>query len=188
MKNSTRVGIMAGFMAILLITIFDVASPKSLVEGWTWLTQLIYFGAIVYGLNNMRETSIVATNIKELSKTEEVDTSNDFIGLSELVSTGFRIYFIGFIMTFLYVYVLFNYIDPSLVDLVEEATVRLNIELKNPAVPDEIFQGQIKALREEDFSPKLTDFFSAISFFQLGLGFVVSFIVALVLRREKPAY
>ena len=103
MNQTTRVGILAGFMAIFLITVFYISQPRMLVEGYTWLKQLIFLGAIIYGLAQMRSNSVQATSIQELSKnTTTIDTSGDFIGFSELLTNGFKIYLIGYFITSTY--------------------------------------------------------------------------------------
>ncbi len=179
---------MGGFLATLLITMMYVSDASLLVKGYTWLKQLVFFGAVLYGMLQLRQTSIQASNINDLAKTKDVDTTHDFVSFAELLSAGFKIYFIAFFITFLYIFVLFNYIDPTLVELVKDASVKVAIEYKDPSVTEEIFQQQITQLREQDFSPRLTDFFSIMSMFELIMGFMFSFIVALFLQREQPKY
>lgn len=189
MNNTTRTGILAGFMAIFLITMFYIAQPRLLVEGYTWLKQLIFLGAIIYGLSRMRANSVQAVNLQELAKnTQEIDTSKDFIGFSELLTNGFKIYLIGYFITFLYIYVLFNFIDPSLIDLVRDTTVQINSQMKNPETANHIFEAQLKELSERDFAPRLTDIISVIGMIEIIIGFIMSFVVALFLRREQPNY
>lgn len=188
MKNTSRVGFLAGFMAILLITFFYTSAPHLLVSGYVEFRLLILFGAIIYGLYNMKSSAITASNIQELAKQETADSSNDFVSFTELLSAGFKIYAIGFVMTFVYIYVLFNYIDPSLIDMVKDETVRINIQYKDPKIAEAVFQQQIKNLKAENFAPTLSSFFSLMNMFKLVIGFILSFIVALFLRRDQPNY
>lgn len=190
MNKTTRIGILGGFMAIFLITIFYLTRPQMLVEGYVWLKQLVFLGAIIYGLSQMRQNSVQAPNIKALAASQKeatpTDHSKDFVGFTELLANGVKIYLIGYFLTFLYIYLLFNYIDTDLVELVKDHTVRLNIQLKDPKISALRFEEQLAELRKQDFSPRLTDLISVMGMVEIILGFLMSFIVALFLRREQP--
>lgn len=190
MNKTTRIGILGGFMAIFLITIFYLTRPQMLVEGYVWLKQLVFLGAIIYGLAQMRQNSVQAPNIKALAASQKeatpTDHSKDFVGFTELLANGVKIYLIGYFLTFLYIYLLFNYIDTDLVELVKDHTVRLNIQLKDPKISALRFEEQLAELRKQDFSPRLTDLISVMGMVEIILGFLMSFIVALFLRREQP--
>ncbi len=190
MNKTTRIGFLGGFLAIFLITIFYLTRPQMLVEGYTWLKQLVFLGAIIYGLAQMRENSVQAPNIKALAASQKeakpTDHSKDFVGFTELLANGVKIYLIGYFLTFLYIYLLFNFIDTDLVELVKDHTVRLNIQLKDPKISALRFEEQLAELRKQDFSPRLTDLISVMGMVEIILGFLMSFIVALFLRREQP--
>jgi len=188
MDSTNKNGLMAGFLSILLITMLYVSDPTLLVKGYVWLKQFVFFGAMAYGMSQLRDTSISTSNLSSLKSTADADTSKDFIGLVELLGAGFKIYLIGYLFTFLYIYLLFNFIDPSLVELVKDGTVKIAIETRDPSITEEIFQQKIQQLREQDFSPSITDFLSVMSMVELLIGFVMAFVLALFFQREKPNY
>ena len=188
MSHSTRVGLMGGFLATLCITIFYVSEPRLLFNGYSEIRLLILAGAVIYGLYSMRTNSLKVSSIAELTREKNNTKETDFVEFSVLLSTGFKIFLIGFLVTFFYIYVLVNYIDPSLEEVYRDTVVQMNIEYKDPKMAEELFQQQLKNIKEQSFFPTIGSLFSGSSIFRLLLGFLVSLITAAILRREKPSY
>lgn len=186
---TARLGLMAGFLAILYVTILYVSKPSLLVTGYERVTLLIFIGTVIYGMTRMRSTALNANSLQDLAMEEDslLDTSNDFRSFSELLQAGFRIYFIAFILKFSFIYLLFHYYDPSLIDLVREESVRIFIEQSNfETDTQEIFEQRVAQYRQGEFGPSLKDILGIL--IELVIGFIVAAVLALFFKRDQPDY
>jgi len=189
MTKSTQLGMMAGFLSMMLITVLYLSDPSLLVDGYERLTLLIFAGTVIYGISQARTTKLSANKVEDLLKqdSEKIeDESSDFAPFAELLRLGFRIYVIAFFIKFLFVYFLFNYYDTSLIEMVKDAYVKVFIEHKNPDETEAIFQQRLAAFKEGAFGPQLSDFLGIG--IELIVGFVISFVTALFFRRDQPDY
>ncbi len=188
MLRSTRLGLMSGFLAMLLITFLYVTDPLLLVVGYERLTLLIFFGAIIYGVRQERQTSLTTSNIQDLVglQAEGGNESKDFAPFSELLKLGFRTYIIGFFIKFFFIYYLFNYYDPQLIELVKEAYVKVFLEHRDPSQTEELFQQELAKFKAGNFGPSLTSFLGIGM--ELIMGFLMAFFTAIFFKREHPGY
>lgn len=188
MTRSTRLGLMAGFLAMMFITILYVVDPTLLVDGYERLTLLLFILTIVYAIQQERSTSLTARKIEDLKTgAEEVDDSKDFASFGELLRIGFRTYSIAYFMKFTFVYFLFNYYDPSLIELVRDASVEVYKSFQDfSSDTQEIIEQKIAKYKEGEFGPSLRDPFGII--IELMIGLFVSFITALFFKRDRPEY
>lgn len=188
MTKRTQLGLMSGFLAMLFITVLYIYNPHSLIDGYERLTLLIFFGTMIYAVVQRRQTNLSASKIEDLLEDEAKgkDESQDFASFGELLQLGFRIYVIAFFLKFLFVYFLFNFYDPSLVEMVKDANVELFMQHKDPSETEAIFQAKLAQFKEGEFGPQLTDIMG-ISM-ELIVGFLMAFILALIFRREQPEY
>lgn len=189
-SSTARIGLMAGFLAILYIAILYVVEPQMLVTGYERLTLLIFAGAIIYGLSQMRSTSLSARSLQELVDADPnaaAPDGNDFRSFGDLLQAGFRIYFIAFLLKFAFIYVLFHYYDPSLIDLVRDESTRIYLEQLDPNKDTQVvIEQKVARYREGDFGPSLTDVLGLV--IELVIGFIFAAITALFFKREQPDY
>lgn len=189
-SSTARIGVMAGLLAILYITVLYVTDQTLLVVGYERVTLLIFTGAVIYGVAQLRPTQLKARSLQELAQAENINAAHaeqEFKSFGELLQGGFRIYFIAFLMKFIFVYLLFHYYDPSLIDLVREESVRIYMEQSDFSNDtQEVIEQKIAFYREGEFGPSLTDVLGLI--LELLLGFVVAFFTALLLKRDRPDY
>lgn len=190
MTKSTRLGLMAGFLAMIFITILYVVDPTLLVDGYERLTLLLFVLTIVYAIQQERETNLSVRKIEDLQPskgTEEIDDSKDFASFGELLRTGFRTYSIAYFIKFTFVYFLFNYYDPSLIELVRDASVEVYKTFQDfSSDTQEIIEQKIAKYREGEFGPSLRDPIGIL--IELFIGLFVSFITALFFKRDRPEY
>ena len=188
MLRSTRLGLMSGFMAMLLVTFLYVTDPLWLVAGYERLTLLIFFGAIIYGVRQERQTNFSTSNIHDLVdlKAEEGDESKDFAPFGKLLKLGFRTFVIGFFIKYFFIYYLFNYYDPNLVEMVKEAYVKVFLEYRDATQTEEIFQQDLARFKAGNFGPSLTNFLGIGM--ELIVGFLMAFFTAIFFKREQPGY
>lgn len=188
MTRSTRLGLMAGFLAMMFITMLYVIDPILLVDGYERLTLLLFVLTIIYAIQQERKTSLRIRKIEDLQhSTTETDDSKDFASFGELLQIGFRTYAIAYFIKFTFVYFLFNYYDPSLIDLVRDASVEVYKNFQDfSSDTQEIIEQKIAKYKEGDFGPSLRDPFGIV--IELLIGFSVAFITAMFFKRERPEY
>lgn len=191
MTRSTRLGLMAGFLAMMFITILYVLDPHLLVDGYERLTLLLFVLTIVYAIQQERRTSLTVQKIEDLHQktdtSEEIDDSKDFASFSELFRIGFRTYSIAYFIKFAFVYFLFNYYDPSLIDLVRDASVEVYKNFQDfSSDTQEIIEQKIAKYKEGEFGPSLRDPMGIL--IELLIGGFVAFITALFFKRDRPEY
>jgi hypothetical protein len=182
---------MAGFFSMMFITILYVVDPTLLVDGYERLTLLLFVFTIVYAIQQERGTSLTVRKIKDLQPitegTKEVDDSKDFASFGELLQIGFRTYAIAYFIKFAFVYFLFNYYDPSLIDLVRDASVEVYKSFQDfSSDTQEIIEQKIAKYKEGEFGPSLRDPIGIV--IELLIGLFVAFITALFFKRDRPEY
>lgn len=188
---STRLGLLTGFLATLYITVLYVISPRLLVEGYERWTLLLFFGAVIYGVYKTRPTTLTQRSLKDLAETplkdEKAAHEGDFKSFGELMQVGFKIYFIAFLIKFAFVYFLFNYYDPSLVEMVRDASTKIYVENMDFSDDTEAMREQIVAnYRAGEFGPSLRDPLGLV--IELLIGAFMAFITAIFMKREQPDY
>jgi hypothetical protein len=185
MKQSTRMGLLGGFASMFLITMLYVSDPHLLVVGYAQYSLLILFAFMLVAVLKERKTSFTPASIEELAAHDKELSSKDFAAFSELLRIAFRVYFIGYLIKFVFIYILFNFIDVSLVELVRDAQVQVFLDMRDESITDAIFQTQLEQFKAQDFSPGL-DVLGI--FLEMIIGFVMALGLAFFLRRDAPDY
>jgi hypothetical protein len=190
MTRSTRLGLMAGFLAMMFITMLYVMDPTLLVS-YERFTLLLFVLTIIYAIQQERETSLIVRKIGDLQQTaevtEKIDDSKDFASFGELLQIGFRTYAIAYFIKFFFVYFLFNYYDPSLIELVRDASVEVYKNFQDfSSDTQEIIEQKIAKYKEGEFGPSLRDPLGIV--LELLIGFFVAFLTALFFKRDRPEY
>lgn len=190
MTRSTRLGLMAGFLAMMFITLLYVIDPILLVDGYERLTLLLFALTIVYAIQQERKTSLTVRKIgdlQEAASTEEIDDSEDFASFGELLQIGFRTYVIAYFIKFTFVYFLFNYYDPSLIDMVRDASVEVYKSFQDFSTDtQEMVEQKIANYKKGEFGPSLRDPIGIV--IELLIGLFVAFMTALFFKRDRPEY
>lgn len=191
MDRSTRLGLMAGFLAMIFITILYLINPILLIDGYERLTLLLFGGAIIYGAQQKRQNNLSVRKIEALltvsKKENSRDTSGDFASFGLLLQLGFRTYVIAFFIKFSFIYFLFNYYDPNLIEMVKDASVQVYMEHQDFSKDtEEIIQQKIARYKEGHFGPSLRDFLGIG--IEIIIGFIMAFVTAFVFKREQPDY
>jgi len=188
MTNSTRIGLMGGFAAMFFITGLYLTDPRLLIAGYERWTLLMFAGFMLYGLIQKRQNSLSVNKLEDLlAESSNVDTSKDFASFGELLQIGFQIYAIAFFIKLLFIYFLFNFYDPSLIEIIKEVSEKLFLEHQDFSKDtNEIIQQRLAQFREGSFGPQLTDFLGIGV--ELVLGFIMAFVMALFFKREQPEY
>ncbi|CAA6812863.1 MAG: Unknown protein [uncultured Aureispira sp.] len=191
MTRSTRLGLMTGFLSMMFISLLYVIDATLLVDGYERLTLLFFALAIVYAIQQERKTSLTVRRIEDLQQAGEaldgIDDSKDFASFGELLRIGFKTYVIAYFMKFFFVYFLFNYYDPSLIDMVRDASVEVYKSFQDfSSDTQEMVEQKIAKYKEGEFGPSLRDPIGIL--IELLIGLFVAFMTALFFKRDRPEY
>lgn len=182
---------MTGFLSMMFISLLYVIDATLLVDGYERLTLLFFALAIVYAIQQERKTSLTVRRIEDLQQAGEaldgIDDSKDFASFGELLRIGFKTYVIAYFMKFFFVYFLFNYYDPSLIDMVRDASVEVYKSFQDfSSDTQEMVEQKIAKYKEGEFGPSLRDPIGIL--IELLIGLFVAFMTALFFKRDRPEY
>ena len=83
------------------------------------------------------------------------------------------------------VFVIFNYVEPSLNDSAREIAVKIFIEHKDAKITQELFEQQLEAYKKGYFGPRIFDIGVML---ELIAGFVLAALTAFLIKRERPEF
>ena len=168
MNNKVLFGLLGGFASMALLASLYVTNKEFLLAGYEKFTWLLILGAMIIAV------------IRERGSEE-----HQFIGFYEAMRAAFQTFILAYLVKFAFTYILFNFIDPALLDIAKEKAVEIFIAHKNPEETEKIFEQRLEAFKDGYFGPSL---FEIGLMLEIIVGFVVSAAVAFFLKREKPEY
>lgn len=168
MKASIIYGLVTGLICMSFVVGIYLNKPLNLLTGVEKLSWLFLFAGMLMG--TWRERSL---------------RSEPFLSFQETLKSAFQIFIIAYLIKFLVVYILFNYVDPSLSEHAREIAVRIFKEHRNQEIPQEIFEQQLEAFRKGYFGPRIFDIGIML---EIIIGFVAALITAFLIKREKPEF
>ncbi|MCW3466799.1 DUF4199 domain-containing protein [Chitinophaga nivalis] len=162
-------GIISGLVLIFLNVISWVAGSSILFAWWNSIIQLLIFA--FFGI---------------LAGIEAKKAAGGFISFKDVLKPVFITFIIGTLMITLYQYVLYKFIDPSLVDALKHHIMQATEStLRMMKAPQDEIDKQLDELNGTDFNVGLSksfmDFLKGIIFY-----FVISVIIALIVRKKAP--
>lgn len=181
-----RIGTLLGFISAFYLSILYVYDKALLIQGYERISLLIFLMGIVFLFTKMRSTSLKNLSAKDLQQHNKDLSQEDFVSFSVLLSAGFQAYVIAFAIKFLFIYFLFHYYDPTLIEMVKEYSTELFMEQRGTDETELIFQEKLEKFRNNDFGPSLTDFLGLA--LELFMGFILVAVTALFFKRDKPEY
>jgi hypothetical protein len=108
-----------------------------------------------------------------------------FITFQESLKTAYQIFIIAYLIKFTTVFVIFNYVEPSLNDSAREIAVEIFIKNRDPKIAQELFEQQLEAYKKGFFGPRIFDIGIML---ELIAGFVLAAFSAFLIKREKPEF
>jgi hypothetical protein len=148
----------AGILVSLLNFSFgDVYKPHWSIQV---VSTLFLVAFIIFGIKKLKEAN------------------GDLLTLGEAIKTGIGITFVAAIVSIIYFYVFANFIEPNFVTNIIEVQRQTMLE-KMPEISDEILTKQAEMTQKYFYAFT----FGGILFFNLFLGFVVSLITGLVMKK-----
>ncbi len=168
MKASIVYGLVTGLLAMAFIVGLYLNKPLNLLSGYEKFSWIFIFIGMIVG--SWRERSMRA---------------EPFINFQEALKTSFQIFIIAYLIKFLVIYFLFNYVDPSLSEQAREIAVKIFQEYRNQEIPQEIFEQQLEAFRKGYFGPRIFDIGVML---EIIVGFIAALFTAFLIKREKPEF
>ncbi|OWY19524.1 DUF4199 domain-containing protein [Sphingobacteriales bacterium UPWRP_1] len=167
-----RYGAIAGFALIILYVVLYAVNPALMYSLW-WLGVLMFVAIIAVMVLAARNT-----------RTEQ----GGYGTFAQLVAPAFAVMVVVQLLSSVYNYVMFNYIDPSLTETLRNATTETTYQwMSSWGVPEEEIEKTMDELDTRDFSVTLKS-----SLFGFAgaciIGFAIAAVIALILRRNPPAH
>jgi Protein of unknown function (DUF4199) len=163
LNESKKYGIIAGLVTVGYMSLFYVAD-RSLFLDWKvyWSSLLIYVFCMY--------RACIVTRSKNV---------NEVLQFPEGFSISFQTFIIANIIFYLFYYILFNFVDPGLIDLQKELAQQMYLDIMG----EEKAKPMIKAMNKEGFEMNLR---TILWEFVKGAiaGAALSLVVAGVVRQE----
>lgn len=174
MNLSLRFGLWAGFLSMLYISLIFVTDKILLIKGWENITWLIIFVVMIFGSIKMRDQS-----------------KKKFVSFRPLLQFNFRVFLLAYLLKYVLIIGLFS-ADTELKNMAKEHELTMVRQELEKEFADQIksqreenINRQIKAYESGGFGPRVLDLGLLI---HLVGGFVLSAMVAGVIRRDEPEY
>ncbi|MEM6317256.1 MAG: DUF4199 domain-containing protein [Bacteroidota bacterium] len=175
MKNQgIKFGLIYGGISIILFAIVCWTNPKAMTDITSWRSIV---GTIV----------MIVCMFLAARKTR--DAKGGFIPFGEAFIPPFITYVIGSLIGVLFLYILFNFVDPSLLEIMVEGMVELQESILEKAGMSEDQRVQVL----EEFEEKMDNPYSpgslAIMFFTnlFTIDVPVSAIIAAIVKKKEPS-
>ena len=126
---------------------------------------------------------LLRSGVKEIKNNQ-----GGYISLSEALFASFLIYLIASFLNMLFSYALMTWIDPNLPVLMKEKTIQTTVEMmqKFGGSEEDINKVLEQMDKDMDLASASTMFWNFLK--GSAFGFVVSFIVALIMKKKRPIF
>ncbi|ALM48403.1 hypothetical protein AMR72_05520 [Flavobacterium psychrophilum] len=167
-KNGLNFGVILGIVSILITVIIYVTDPTKFVSIWVGLGIILM--NLIFG-------------IFVIAKTKQA--LGGFITFKEAFTVYFITMALASLISIIFMYLLFNFIDPSIKETIMVATTEMTVNMmKNMGVKTEEIRKTVEAMRE-------VDNFSILKQLQSYLGgllihTIIGLIVAAVMKKNNP--
>jgi hypothetical protein len=158
-------GLILGILTILVNVIAYMTNGIS-VERPFWekaLGWIVFIGVIYMAIKKFREAN------------------NGLLSLGQAIKTGLGVAVIGGLITGIYIFVFFNFIEPAALETILESIQEKALE-QNPDMSDEQIEMTLK-MTKMFMSPTAMIFMTLIG--NLIMGLIVSLITGLFLKKEE---
>jgi hypothetical protein len=142
-----------------------LTEPTYLVAGYESLNWLFFFIMML----------LVGTSLRAAQ-------ANKFIAFKPLLNAMYKAFALAYMLKYIFVFTLFKYIDPNLLDLVRDYGRKMLIANRDPNWTDEMLQSMIETYNSQ---PVTIFDFVGLSI-HLVLGFIVAIILSFLIKRERP--
>lgn len=169
-NNGIKNGLFMGVASVLFSMILYFINPKMMFGGVAYLGFLIplYF--------------------MWKAGTDERQSNGGYLSFGGALKVTFLSIVVGFLISNLFSYVLINFIDPSLIEVIRETSMETAEKMAGMFGGNEDVMEEMKdAMEEQDFSPTLG---STLLTYLVGLifpGFVFALIISAIVKKDDPS-
>lgn len=165
-----RLGLIIGLLNVIVGLLMYIIDFRAGVRNYFMISIALFIIVIVAMVISARQTRTAL---------------GGYADFKTLVQPAFVTFVIAELLNTVFFYALYNFIDPSLVDVLREETISLTADwMTQMGAPEEEVEKQVNALAEQDFSS--LGAFARQLMFLFPVGFTISAIIALILRRSRP--
>jgi len=154
-------GLLLGFVGIL-ISVLNFTFGNAYKPHWS--INVISIAILIV---------IIILGIKKLK-----DTNNGLLSLGEAIKTGIGIAFVAALLSAIYMFIFAKFIEPNFIDNIIDFN-RQNMLDKMPDISDEILTKQAEMTKKFFYVFAL----GGVLFFNLFLGFIISLIGGLIMKK-----
>lgn len=166
-----RYGLFLGLGLVILFGVLYAINPVYMFN--TWLELGLFPTMIVVMVLAARQTK------KDLG---------GYATFTQLVSPAFAVMVVAQLFSSLFNYVLYNFIDPSLTETLRNFTIESTYNMLSMfGTPEEEIEKAIDAVETQDFSVTLSSTLLGYAVYAI-FAFLVAAVIALILRKNPPAY
>lgn len=160
-KYSIRYGIITGIVTILYLLIFYfVDKPTMLGGGIAWSTNILFFVGMLFAARETRN---------EL----------ELLSFREALSIAFVTYVVANLFYYDFLYILFNFVDPELLELQKQ----VGLEAIRDSGMGDMFEEQIKVI--EETTPTFSIWQALGGYLQSAIfGFILSLLIGGLTRNK----
>jgi len=169
-NNGIKNGLFMGVASVLFSMILYFVNPKMMFGGVAYLGMLIplYF--------------------MWKAGTDEKHDNGGYLSFGQGLKVTFLSIVVGFLISNLYNYVLINFIDPSLVDVLRETSMEAAEKMAGMFGGNEDAMEAMKdAMEEQEFAPTIG---STLLTYLVGLifpGFIFALIISAIVKKDDPS-
>jgi hypothetical protein len=160
-------GSLTAIICVAYVYTLYLSDPLLLVSGYESFTWAFFF------------ISMILVGVRTRNAQDGA-----FIEFRYLLKPIYQAFFLAYMLKYIFIYTLFRFIDPTLLDLVKDIGRKMLISNRDPNWTDEMLQQQITVYNQQEIY--MFDFIGLS--IHLVMGFVLALIVSFVLKRERPDY
>ena len=165
-QNAVRNGWMLGVSLIIISLVFYLISPNAFFTYASW----VGFVAYIYFLYR--------------AGVDERNEQGGYISFGEAFKVSFVALVIGSAIYWVFYYILFNFIDPSLADTQKQIAMEA-MEKMSGLIGQEGYERMMEEMEKQDFGASIGRTLSSFAFSLILPGALFCLIIALIVRKKN---
>ena len=167
-SNAIKYGVISGIVSIIFSMALYFINPKMMFGGLAYLGMLIPVFFMWKASN------------------DEKKINEGYLPFGEALIISFIVVAIALLISSIFTYILINFIDPSLVDVIKEISIEAAEKVAGIFGADEDSLDEMRdQMDEQDLRPTIfTTLFNYLG--SLVVGFIIALIVAAIVKKTRP--
>lgn len=160
-------GVIAGLAAVVISLVGYLVSPRFFVTWASWLG----FAAFIFCM------------VKAAA--EDKEAMGGYMSWGEALKPTFLTFVIGSLISSIFIYLMFNFVDASLVDVQKEIAIDA-IEQLSGFLGEDGLEAAIDALDQQSFDMTMSTTLLGYAFGLILPGFPLAAIISAIMRKKRP--